>query len=736
MADATQIAHEQGYFDHAAECRERSRATLIAAPASAAVGKGSAVKRMADEYLARMAGPDEAVAVGRFETQDQTLYVGKRRISDDDGEPLVINWQAPAAAPFYEATFDEPIGVLRTRSFTTEKNRVLDFDETVFADLAGRVAALTGNEDLGINDTVLRDLDEDRTGEMRDIVQTIHASQYHLIRQPLDRLLIVQGGPGTGKSVVALHRVSWLLFNEEGLAPSDVLVIGPNPTFTKYISSVLPGLGDHDVQHNDILSLGPQRSDGRQEDRETAELKGFDGMVGLLERALRLRIRLLPDGTRLEIVPGVALGAAEVNQAVSAAIDAASYNSGRQQFRAWVERTARNAARHREALTATMFDNAVERVWPALTPQSFLQELLGSRERLTVAAGDEFRAGDINRLYRQAAERISDEQWSDSDVALLDEAELLIRGSSGLGAFRHIVVDEAQDLSPMQLRSIRRRSTTGSLTLVGDLAQATSPWAHDTWDSIANQLRQDAPVEQHTLELGYRVPRQIYELAAQLLPFAAPKITPPRAIREGPSEPAIVEVDRDDIAKSAVDAAREYAGRGLFVGIVCPEALHDDVVDQLRRQGVSFADTAEGKLGKSINLVSPTGSKGLEFDAAIVVEPELIGGHDPVGLRALYVALTRTTRYLTIVHTGVVLPLPSPEPTPRTADEPRQSGVSAKTVPVSGDDTLTVSTPQPNRIAAGIAVTFAEEIRSSTNPELWPAILEELRHQLGLLEQQ
>ena len=133
-----------------------------------------------------MPGPDEAVAIGRFETEDETLYVGKRRISDDDGEPLVINWQAKAAAPFYRATFDKPIGVLSKRSFRTEKNRVLDFDEMVFADLAERVAELTSNERFGIDDTVLRDLDEDRTGEMRDIVQTIHASQYHLIRQPLD----------------------------------------------------------------------------------------------------------------------------------------------------------------------------------------------------------------------------------------------------------------------------------------------------------------------------------------------------------------------------------------------------------------------------------------------------------------------------------------------------------------------------------------------------------------------
>lgn len=148
MADATQLAIEQKYFDHAAKCRERRRGALIAAPASAAgpIAGMSAVKRATDKHLDRMAGPDEAVAIGRFETEDETLYVGKHLISDDDREPLVINWQAPAAAPFYRATFDEPIGVLRKRDFRTEKNRVLDFDETVFADLAGRVAELTSHD--------------------------------------------------------------------------------------------------------------------------------------------------------------------------------------------------------------------------------------------------------------------------------------------------------------------------------------------------------------------------------------------------------------------------------------------------------------------------------------------------------------------------------------------------------------------------------------------------------------
>lgn len=269
MADSTQLEAEQEYFDHAAECRERSRETLMAAPASAAGPSAgvTAVKKSVDKYLDLMPGPDEAVAFGRFETADETLYVGKGAIKDDDDERLVINWKVAAAAPFYSATFDEPLGVLRKRNFSTKKNRVLDFDEIVFADLADRVAELTSNERQGINDTVLQDLDEVRTNEMQDIVRTIHASQYDLIRQPLDRLLIVQGGPGTGKSAVALHRVSWLLYNEKSLLPGDVLVIGPNPTFTKYISSVLPGLGDHHVQHRDILSLGPQ---GTTAERRTA----------------------------------------------------------------------------------------------------------------------------------------------------------------------------------------------------------------------------------------------------------------------------------------------------------------------------------------------------------------------------------------------------------------------------------------------------------------------------------
>jgi DNA helicase IV len=731
VADAAQTAVEQEYFDHAAECRERTRATLITALDNTASPKDAAAMRPDIEArLAKLGAPDEDVATGRFDTEHGTLYVGKHLIRGG-GEPLVISWQAPAAEPYYRATFDKPLGVLWKRNFEAKKNRIIDFEDTVFADLAARVAELTSNERLSINDTVLQDLDENRTAEMRDIVRTIHASQYELIRQPLDQLLIIQGGPGTGKSVVALHRVSWLLFNEKTLSASDILVIGPNPTFTKYISSVLPGLGDHKIQHSDILSLGPQSSDGRAEDRETAALKGFEGMVGLLERALRLRIRRLDNDKRLEIVPGVALRAAWVNQAVSTASDAASYNSGRQRFRALVERAVRDVTRNPAALTAAIFENAVERIWPSLTPQSFLQDLLGSLERLTAAAGAEFLASDINRLYRQAAGRISDERWSDSDVALLDEAELLIRGSSGR-TYRHIVIDEAQDLSPMQLRSIKRRSATGSLTLVGDLAQATNPMAPRNWESIADQLRKDAPVNQHTLELGYRVPRQIYDLAARLLPFIDPSIEPPQAIREGPSEPEIVKVDRDDIALTAVDKARGYAGRGLFVGIVCPEALQDEVAERLKSKGVSFADASEGKLGKSINLVSPAGSKGLEFDAAIVVEPELIAGHNPVGLRTLYVALTRTTRYLTIVHTGVVLPFPSPEQTTRTADEPRPSGMSVQTASDAGADTTTVPTPRPNRFAAAIASPLADDIRSSAQPELWPAILEELRRQLGL----
>ena len=267
MATESQVKEEQDYFDCAADAREETRRTLSGAAGAAAGSRAaaSAVNRGAKKMAASIGAPDDPVAFGRFDTESgETLYLGKHLIADSNRDMLVVNWQAPASAPYFQASVDDPSGVVRRRKFSTERNTVLDFEEVVFSDLAEEVESLTESARSGIDDTVLRELDQDRTGEMHDVVQTIHESQYQLIRSELEQLLVVQGGPGTGKTAVALHRVSWLLFNHLGrLSPEDVLVVGPNPTFTRYIRSVLPGLGDRDVQHSDLRYLGPQRSGGR-----------------------------------------------------------------------------------------------------------------------------------------------------------------------------------------------------------------------------------------------------------------------------------------------------------------------------------------------------------------------------------------------------------------------------------------------------------------------------------------
>ena len=779
MASTTELEAEQKHFDRAAEARERTRQTLREAPASAAGSRAAAasVKRGADRHLAKLGPSDEPTAFAMFVDEDgEALYLGKHVISDSDRNKLVINWQAPAATPYFEASFEDPCGVVKRRKYSTERNRVLDFDEVIFAELAAAVEQLTEADRQGIDDAVLRDLEQGRDGEMRDIVQTIHAAQYALIRSELNQLLVIQGGPGTGKTAVALHRVSWLLWNHASeLAPRDVLVVGPNPTFTKYIRKVLPGLGDEDVQHLDLASVGPIASNGRVEDLDVQRLKGEGRMAELLQRGLAQRVRFPGGADTLDI--GAAgrttkLPRAQVEAAARRSLQGGTtYSTGRQSFRAWVVQQLSGDTQ------PTQIDNAVDRVWPALSPQQFLRELLGSRERLVAAAGDDFTAGDVQRLLRPAASKASEETWSDADVALLDEAQALISGRPD--TYGHVVLDEAQDLSPMQLRSIRRRSRGGSMTVVGDIAQSTGAWARDSWEEVVDGLQQQLPSSVEELTLGYRVPQQIYALAAELLPVAAPGVTPPRVVRSAPTDPALLNCPEGEQVLNAVQAARDYAGRGLFVGVVVPDALRKSLCEALNEAGIVWSDAARGQLSTSINVLSAEQSKGLEFDAVVIVEPVAIANESASGLRLLYVALTRSTRYLTVAHAGPLLPTPLDDseagqgqfeapaaivevpdpivdgpattnadaPTPETAR--RRNGVQPKQEPLFGmtpvmPDDVDAEQQAPNPPAAGplsiskvsraIATSLADEIRDSATRRTYADILEALRMELGVTE--
>ena len=329
--------------------------------------------------------------------------------------------------------------------------------------------------------------------------------------------------------------------------------------------------------------------------------------------------------------------------------------AGRSGFRDWLTSNVTTEA------NPTQIDAALERLWPSLTPQQFLRDLLASRERLVAAAGDDFTAGDVNRLLRTPANRLTEETWSDADIALLDEASILINGQGT--TYRHVVIDEAQDLSPMQLRSARRRSRNGSMTVVGDIAQSTGPWAREAWAEVVDALRQDLPAEVEELTLGYRVPEQIYSLAARLLPEAAPSVTVPRIVRVGPSDPDLIQCAEDQRIERALASAKEYAGRGLFVGLIVADSMRADLVTALTEAGIAWSDASKGDLSKSINVLSAEQAKGLEFDAVVLIEPEAIVEESESGLRLLYIALTRSTRYLTVVYSGLLIPSKQPRPT-------------------------------------------------------------------------
>ncbi|MBX6750083.1 MAG: AAA family ATPase [Micromonosporaceae bacterium] len=689
-----EIAREQEYFDNAAKHRRRHHANLTAAPAAAVHHWAAALIK---KYVRRQLNAEseaEAVAFGRIDDDQEKLYIGRSLIHDDQGEILVVSWKAPAADRYYTASAADPQGLLLRRSFECEENTILDFTDVRFADET-------------VDEFLLRELARARTGTLRDIVATIRAAQFEVIRQSPDQVLVLEGGPGTGKTVIALHRVSWLLHRRPEMATGGVLVVGPNPTFLRYISEVLPGLGDDGVELRSLRELGPSVSIGRTEAEEVARLKGDARMAGLLARALEARIgepepveRLLTDRGFLA-VPGTDIAAALAEARALRLPYAERRTAFRDRLVSLVARRAGNQTVRPAALA-----NLLDRLWPQQTSTAFLHALLGSRRRLAAAASPDLTEAEANLLFRRGADRLSEEVWSEADVALLDELEDLIVGTQA--RYSHVVVDEVQDLSPMQLRSVARRSAKGSMTVVGDIAQSTGLWARDSWDAVTAHL--PGPANVQMLAYSYRVPRQVYDFAARLLPVAAPTVAPPSVVRDGPAEPRVHRVPMAERARRTVSVALEHAAANRLVGIVCPEQCRREVEAELQDQGQTWTSGERHEPGSRLYLVSPVEAKGLEFDAVVVVEPERIVAEHVRGHRMLYVALTRTTAYLDVVCVGDPLPLSQPAPVE-----------TAQPVPAEN-----FGARERDRLAELIA----SQVRNSAPREAWSAVLEEARRRL------
>jgi DNA helicase IV len=659
LSKASELQLEQAFFDKAKQHRDGQNSAWSMAGASA----GTAVERRAYKNAMekrKVAAPDDPVALTRIDYEDgDKLYIGKVAIFDEQKNLLVVNWQAPAASVANQASVRDSLGLRRKRIFDAPANKIVSFEDIVYKALAEAVSELDDHSYAG--DALLLSLSRKRGSEMTDIVKTIQAAQDKLVRADKDQLLIIQGGPGTGKTAVALHRVSWLLFNyQDELPPEDVLVVGPNPTFTRYIRRVLPDLGDGDVVQQALQNLlsNDVRMTG-QDSPAAATLKGSARMGQVLEKALKQRIRMPTADIRIQrrnTVLTVSVPASDVVEVLKT-LQFDSFADGRRRFRQrLIELCAPQLGNIRQVspeqfLDLRALDAEVEKIWPQITPQQFLRDLLGSKERIKRAAEGHLAPDEMELLYRQQAEKVSDEPWTMADLALLDEAQAEMREAPR--TYGHIVVDEAQDLSKMQLRAIRRRSKNGSMTVVGDIAQSTGPYSRDSWDDVAAALGEGTAAHVGSqlaeLEHGYRVPKQVFDVAMPILQSAAPSVTPPRILRDVGYAPRFAGVHESDLAQEVARTVFTHSGRGRFVGVVAPVQLWPGIREAFQADDLQWSESTEGELSTAINLVTPEDAKGLEFDAVIVVDPAIIL-EMPHGERMLYIALTRTTTHLDVIY--------------------------------------------------------------------------------------
>ncbi len=594
--------------------------------------------------------------------QDETLYIGRRHVSGETGgEPMVIDWRAEMSRPFYQARPAEPMGVRLRRRFGFSHGHLTAYEDE----------DLTRPEAVAASEILESEIERPRTGPMRDIVATIQPEQDSIVRAGLSQSICVQGAPGTGKTAVGLHRAAYLLYAfRDQLARSGVLVVGPNDSFLSYIADVLPALGEIDATQSTVAALvcRANRVSIRALDTVPAALlKGDARMADVLRRAVWSHLGTPPAAL---VVPRGAhqwrVGVYLIEEIVAELKQrGVRYEAGRAML---PQRLAHRVLLRMEGAGESPDDrvqNAVarsrpvrayaDRIWPALDPAKLILRLLTDGEFLAASA-DGILTVEEQSLIRMAkpARSVSAAKWTLADVVLIDEAADLLNRTPSLG---HVIVDEAQDLSPMQLRAVGRRATTGSVTVLGDLAQATTPWATRSWPSSLIHLgHPDATIEE--LLAGFRVPGAVIDFAARLLPRIAPSLTPPHSVRRHRGE---LELRQESSTEPALITAITAAlGNEGTIGVIAADAAVTGVRMALERHGIRYDLLGEGVqvFESRVDLVPAALAKGLEFDHVVLLEPADIVAGEPdetTGLRRLYVCLTRAVTSLVVVHRS---PLP------------------------------------------------------------------------------
>jgi DNA helicase IV len=640
-----ELAAEQAYVDTAYDELDRMRSTVERTQEAMATEWAALnMEAWAKRRMQTFEDAERGLVFGRLslDANPRPLYVGRRWVTNREQESLVVNWQAPAARPFYTATPQDPHGVTQRRRFRAKGRKLLDISDEA---LDG-----TAIEGAGVSDFLLEELDRRREARMRDIVATIQSDQYRLITADPDGALVVQGGPGTGKTAVGLHRASWLLYtHREKLR--RVLVVGPNATFMEYVSQVLPTLGEEAVEQRAVTELVDGVEAAREEEPDVARLKGDPRLREVVARAVELAVVPAPEELVMR-VEGEYVRVRERNVAelLEEALEAGDpIGLARERFRMAVLRRfyerygelfGPRAMRSFDEIESGLRQGGfltrwLDRVLPLPQPEKLVSRLLTSSAALEAASEDVLDAAERKLLLRDKPRRAADLVWSDHDVPLLDEARALLDGAPR--SYGHVIVDEAQDLSPMQLLAISRRAVDGSLTILGDVAQATGPVVYRRWEELEPFLPEDTELEIEELRHAYRVPAEIMDFALPLLDEIAPEVEPPIAYRKGGDAPRLVEVAEAELLETALREAVALEDLHGLVAVIAPRTLA--VPDEF-----------------PFPILTPRQAKGLEFDHVVVVEPAAIADDGDRGLRELYVALTRPTKTLVVVHAR---PLPS-----------------------------------------------------------------------------
>ncbi|WP_239015625.1 UvrD-helicase domain-containing protein [Streptomyces sp. CdTB01] len=589
--------------------------------------------------------------------EGERFYIGRRHVHDHDGDPMVIDWRAPVSQPFYRASKKDPMDVALRRRFGYTRGEITAYEDEHLSDPAE--AARTSK-------LLQQEIERPRVGPMRDIVATIQPEQDEIVRSGLGGTVCVQGGPGTGKTAVGLHRVAYLLYaHRERLARTGTLVIGPNRSFLHYIEQVLPALGELTVRQATVDDLVAQVEVRGTDDAAAAVVKGDARMAQVLRRAVYAHVTMPTEpvvvvrGSRRWRVPAYELqdivrelldrdiryGAAReaLPQRIAHAVLVQMERSGEAPDDRVQDAVARNAA----------VKAAVKQIWPPVDPAKLVLRLLSDADFLAEHAEGVLTEEERKTiLWAKPVRSVKAARWSPADAVLIDETTDIVQRTHSLG---HVVLDEAQDLSPMQYRAVGRRCTTGSATVLGDLAQGTTPWATRSWDeALAHLGKADGVIEE--LTAGFRVPTDVITYASRLLPHIAPGLTPVASVRENPG---FFSVRTTSGTAEVVAACEELLRNEGSTGLIAADARVPALAEALSAAGIGHLAPGEETTAETrLTLVPASLAKGLEYDYVVLDEPQAVVDGEPderTGLRRLYVALTRAVSGLIVTHTA---PLP------------------------------------------------------------------------------